>query len=355
MFQGFRETTVHRDGKCLTASLSLGSYTGASASSVNRLRRNRLKASDMALLLLCAAERNGEFPPKRKPYTTQKLSPSRHPNLMFRSSFSHLIHPGRFTCVLALIPVASLVLAASVSHAVQQTQSVTVGGGTASLTTDLNAVAFNNSLALFDRATIAAANPGKSVTLNDVVLTFNTQVSTGGSLQNQANQAQTFTFGLGLDSYLGRGTVSGAGAAAQNIIIANFGAGTTGNVAQSFPRLTYTNLPSGSTAGYPTPGNPNAISTLSASPTFTLTDTASLSAFTGVGTLNLNTSTITSTSISGGGGNIAANLNTLAGGSFTITYDYTLAAVPEPSTWMLSGIGAVGGLGLALRQRRRLA
>jgi hypothetical protein len=58
--------------------------------------------------------------------------------------------------------------------------------------------------------------------------------------------------------------------------------------------------------------------------------------------------------ISGGGGNLAFNQTTVTNGSYSVTYDYTVPGVPEPSTWAMiaGGLLLLGFRGRRLTSRR---
>jgi hypothetical protein len=78
-----------------------------------------------------------------------------------------------------------------------------------------------------------------------------------------------------------------------------------------------------------------------------------LAYFTGTGTADLIASTLTSHTEWDTNGNISSAVSTEVGVTAVVTYDYT--AVPEPSTLVLLGIGAVSLLSYAWRRRTKAA
>lgn len=84
----------------------------------------------------------------------------------------------------------------------------------------------------------------------------------------------------------------------------------------------------------------------------TIAGTAAPSAaFQAPGTIDLDFFTSTSFGGSGFGGDITISQATDAGVSFSITYDYRTAPIPEASTFAMAGIGLIG-LWLARRRRQ---
>lgn len=81
-----------------------------------------------------------------------------------------------------------------------------------------------------------------------------------------------------------------------------------------------------------------------------LTDPSLLSYFIGSGFVGLGASTLTQTLLANTGGGTLADQNTTAGLVSTITYNYTVAPVPEPSTMGILGLG-LAGLGMIWRFR----
>lgn len=85
------------------------------------------------------------------------------------------------------------------------------------------------------------------------------------------------------------------------------------------------------------------------SPTFTGGD---LISFIGNGDLSLFLNSVTGFSLFGGGGNLGAVQTTYALANFSVTYEYAdVAAVPEPSTFVLAACGLVGLVGVRYRRR----
>ncbi|MBD2499980.1 choice-of-anchor E domain-containing protein [Anabaena azotica] len=82
----------------------------------------------------------------------------------------------------------------------------------------------------------------------------------------------------------------------------------------------------------------------------TFTDLASLKVFTGKGDVDFLFSAIANSQVVGSG-NISSEINTLARGSVTVTYEYK-ERVPEPS--VVIGMGLFAGLGMLSNRKKQL-
>lgn len=88
---------------------------------------------------------------------------------------------------------------------------------------------------------------------------------------------------------------------------------------------------------------------------FVDTNASDLTAFSSAtgGTYQVLFSTLTGVLLNSTGGNAQASQQTVLQGTFTLTYNYTPATVPEPSTWAVLAAGAGLVSVLALRRRQR--
>ncbi len=91
------------------------------------------------------------------------------------------------------------------------------------------------------------------------------------------------------------------------------------------------------------------VSGLTASAVTSTTLTTNLTSFIGIGTVNAGLSASSVSSIAAPG-NLSSFLNTFAGGTVTLTYDYTPQAIPEPLTVM----GVITALGFGVGFKRKL-
>lgn len=255
--------------------------------------------------------------------------------------------------------LVGLTVSAASAEASSMIQTFQVGNmGMPVDTTDLNNVMYvsaadgtTTQISLFNPA--AVAGPGQIATLTSVIVTMTTSVQTGGTLKNTAANSQNFGFDLNLSSNTSSGSNTG-GAAAQSIIDSNFGSNSAGSLTIDFGNVRYSGVASQASVNYPSPNSSSPVTkTTTASMTFT--DQASLSAFTGMGGFGENLNTASGQSVSGGGGNVSVNLNTSAGGTFVVEYDFGLSnapttTVPEPASMALLGVGMLT-VGLVRRRR----
>jgi len=158
--------------------------------------------------------------------------------------------------------------------------------------------------------------------VTSVYISASEDVTMDGTVKNNATGPESFTFRAGSQLIL---TLPGALGSLMPSPLAS---------AQAF------NLPSGGTAPY---GPVNASDSVNS--TYTLPGDMAL--FIGAGTLNLPGYTQSQELISGGGGNISADLNTVAGATVEVQYNYV--PVPEPGSLALL---ALGGAVVLLRKRR---
>jgi hypothetical protein len=158
--------------------------------------------------------------------------------------------------------------------------------------------------------------------LQSVYIAASESVNINGTVQNTSTGPQSFTFRAGS---LLTVTLPGTLGFLQPSPLA---------LAQAY------NLPAGGSAPY---GPVNA----SDSVNYTYTAPVDMAWFTGVGPFTLPGFTQTQELIAGGGGNIIASLNTVAGATVQVQYNYI--PVPEPGSLALLALGVVVML---LRKRR---
>jgi hypothetical protein len=166
-------------------------------------------------------------------------------------------------------------------------------------------------------------------TLNSVQISFSASATFDGTLTNQSSTTSDFSLTEFIDFSLNGHSI----------------AALTPEVTKT---ESYTGVPVGATVHF----GPFAPTFTSAPDTFT--SGALFNLFNGGGSVSgFMLSTLTGTVVTGAGGNARTSLTTTAGGTMTVTYEFTPTVVPEPASIALIGIGGVVGL-VGLRFRRRV-
>lgn len=255
---------------------------------------------------------------------------------------------------LAALALALALPLSALAHAdtYTQTQVITLPGAGSSIPTDLHNVSFSGTIHQFSGGPL----PGSSnltLTLNDVILTATLSIATQGTFTNQASQAQDLHFDQTVSAYLD--SAGGSATAAQQIVQQNFGQGSAGagQLGTDQGTVVYSGVAPGTSVYYPNPASSGA-QTQTVTSTVTLSDAASLAAFTGSGDFGLTLSALANDSYFGGGGNFLANLHTAVSSTFTVQYDVSISqtptATPEPSGLILLGTGLLSVAGMMRRR-----
>jgi hypothetical protein len=228
-----------------------------------------------------------------------------------------MTHLNRFLgTVLAGILGLSLVSPSQASYVTEST-SVTLQQTTTDFSKSLALPTFNSSLG----------------TLTNIVVTYTDSGTMQGFVQNTSNSKQSFQVTETSVDSLTYGTTS---LLTNNLVALQSYTSLGADQSQQF--------------GIATPSGSAGPMMISSGPLFN----AFLEPNSNV---MLTFSTLTSTTVTGGGGNISTGIYTTVGATVTVVFGYTpFAAVPEPSSLVLTAIGGfvlIGGLSRSRRNRPR--
>lgn len=176
-------------------------------------------------------------------------------------------------------------------------------------------------------------------TLNRVVVTMSGDLASQGTVRNTAAQAQNFTVSTRAQLYTGT-AAAGSPAALPSLVDIFAPFALIGQ--QSYVQLA---------PDVPVPFGPVSAST----GIFTVldtTDAGELAQFLGAGDFGYDVDSLILTAIQGGGGNIVTSIETLAGATLAVEYQFTPrpTQAPVPATLPLVALG-LAGLAFTLRRK----
>ncbi|MBD2384599.1 PEP-CTERM sorting domain-containing protein [Cylindrospermum sp. FACHB-282] len=177
---------------------------------------------------------------------------------------------------------------------------------------------------------VSKYKPTAGQKITQVLISLTTNLSSTGTIKNNAAQAQTFTVGTAVDTY---------------DFVAVDGSPAVLSTLTPFPdspligKQKYTKLASGESSSFGT-------YSINGSTSVSFTNASDIAQFLGSGTFGVSPYTSIFTSIAGGGGNVSTNITTLTGATFKV--DYYGEEVPEPFT--ILGTLTAAGFGVAMKK-----